>query len=173
VLNLQEQLGVLDPTSETALVMQQVAEVETMLSKKKLELSQLQANAKPSTARVKGVQGDMERLQEQLDGLRASMTVSGVGNKSLAAVTGELRIAEAELQTRQLMLGQTIQQLETARIEANRQVRYLSTSVTPVAPDEPTYPRSFENTALAFLIFAGIYLMLSLTVSILREQMTS
>lgn len=173
VLNLQEQLGVLDPTSETALVMTQVAEVETMLSKKKLELSQLQANAKPSKARVKGVQGDMERLQEQLDGLRASMTVSGVGNKSLAAVTGELRIAEAELQTRQLMLGQTIQQLETARIEANRQVRYLSTSVSPVAPDEPTYPRSFENTALAFLIFAGIYLMLSLTVSILREQMTS
>lgn len=173
VLNLQEQLGVLDPKSETALVMQQVAEVETMLSKKKLELSQLQANAKPSKARVKGVQGDMDRLQEQLDGLRASMTVSGAGNKSLAEVTGELRIAEAELQTRQLMLGQTIQQLETARIEANRQVRYLSTSVSPVAPDEPTYPRSFENTALAFLIFAGIYLMLSLTVSILREQMTS
>ncbi len=173
VLSLQEQLGVLDPKSETALVMQQVAEIETMLSKKKLELNQLQANAKPSKARVKGVQGDMARLQEQLDGLRASMTVSGVGNKSLAEVTGELRIAEAELQTRQLMLGQTIQQLETARIEANRQVRYLSTSVSPVAPDEPTYPRSFENTALAFLIFAGIYLMLSLTVSILREQMTS
>lgn len=173
VLSLQEQLGVLDPKSETALVMQQVAEVEVMLSKKKLELNQLQANAKPSQARVKGVQGDMARLQEQLDGLRASMTVSGVGNKSLAEVTGELRIAEAELQTRQLMLGQTIQQLETARIEANRQVRYLSTSVSPVAPDEPTYPRSFENTALAFLIFAGIYLMLSLTVSILREQMTS
>ncbi len=173
VLTLQEQLGVLDPKSETALVMQQVAEVEVMLSKKKLELDQLQANAKPSLARVSGVKGDMARLQDQLDGLRASMTVSGVGNKSLAEVTGELRIAEAELQTRQLMLGQTIQQLETARIEANRQVRYLSTSVNPVAPDEPTYPRSFENTAMAFLIFAGIYLMLSLTASILREQMTS
>lgn len=173
VLKLQEQLGVLDPKSETALVMEQVAQIEVMLGKKRLELNQLQANAKPSEARVKGVQGDMARLQEQLDGLRASMTVGEAGNKSLAEVTGELRIAEAELQTRQLMLGQTIQQLETARIEANRQVRYLSTSVAPVAPDEPTYPRSFENTALAFLVFAGIYLMLSLTASILREQMTS
>ncbi|MCX8509040.1 MAG: capsule biosynthesis protein, partial [Rhodobacteraceae bacterium] len=71
-----------------------------------------------------------------------------------------------------LMLAQTTQQLETSRIEANRQVRYLSTSVAPVAPDEPTYPRAFENTVLAFLVFAGIYLMLSLTLSILREQMT-
>jgi capsular polysaccharide transport system permease protein len=52
-------------------------------------------------------------------------------------------------------------------------VRYLSTGVRPVAPDEPTYPRAFENTLLAFLIFSGIYLMLSLTASILREQVSS
>jgi capsular polysaccharide transport system permease protein len=64
-------------------------------------------------------------------------------------------------------------QLEAARIEANRQVRYLSMGVSPVAPDEASYPRSFENTALAFLIFGGIYLMLSMTASILREQVTA
>ena len=45
--------------------------------------------------------------------------------------------------------------------------------VRPVAPDEPTYPRKFENTLLAFLIFSGIYLMLSLTASILREQVSA
>ena len=45
--------------------------------------------------------------------------------------------------------------------------------VSPIAPDEPTYPRAFENTLLAFLIFSGIYLMLSLTASILREQVAS
>jgi capsular polysaccharide transport system permease protein len=64
-------------------------------------------------------------------------------------------------------------QLEAAQIEANRQVRYLETGVEPIAPDEPTYPRAFENTVLAFLIFGGLYLMLSLTASILREQVTS
>ena len=62
--------------------------------------------------------------------------------------------------------------METARIEANRQVRYLSLGVSPVAPDQATYPRSFVNTILAFLIFSGIYLMISLTVSILREQVS-
>jgi capsular polysaccharide transport system permease protein len=72
-----------------------------------------------------------------------------------------------------MMLSQSLQQLETARIEANRQVRYLSLGVSPVAPDEPTYPRAFENTLLAFLIFSGIYLMLSLTASILREQVSA
>jgi len=63
--------------------------------------------------------------------------------------------------------------MDSARIEANRQVRYLSVSVAPIAPDVATYPKSFENTLLAFLIFAGVYLMISLTASILREQVSS
>ena len=57
--------------------------------------------------------------------------------------------------------------------EASRQVRYLTVAVRPVASEEPSYPRKFENTILAFLIFGGIYLMLSLTASILREQVTA
>lgn len=43
----------------------------------------------------------------------------------------------------------------------------------PIATDEPAYPRAFENTVLALLILAGIYLMISLTASILREQVAS
>jgi capsular polysaccharide transport system permease protein len=64
-------------------------------------------------------------------------------------------------------------QMDTARIEATRQSLYLTISVPPIAPDSPTYPKAFENTLLAFLIFSGIYLMISLTVSILREQVSS
>ena len=41
------------------------------------------------------------------------------------------------------------------------------------APDAPAYPRAFENTLLAFLVFSGIYLLISMTVSILREQVSS
>ena len=82
-------------------------------------------------------------------------------------------ISEAELETRQLMLSQALQQLETARIEANRQVRYLLPGVRPTLTDEPSYPKVFENTLLAFFVFAGIYLMISLTLSVLREQVSS
>jgi len=153
--------------------MAEVAQLETLLREKQLELDQLLDNAKPNQARVDGVRGDMARLQTQIDGLRQRMTSGENGNLSLARITGQLRIAETELQTRQAMLAQALQQQETARIEANRQVRYLSTSVAPIAPDEATYPKAFENTALAFMIFAGIYLMLSLTASILREQVTA
>ena len=42
-----------------------------------------------------------------------------------------------------------------------------------MASEDPSYPRKFENTILAFLIFSGVYLMISLTASILREQVAS
>lgn len=173
VLELQERLGVLDPASETSSLMAQISAFERQLREKTLQLDQLLDNARPNQARVDGVRGDIRRLEALIDDLRSSLTISTSSGDSLARVSAELRIAEADLSNRQLLLSQALQQLETARIEANRQVRYLSLGVTPVPPDEPTYPRAFENTLLAFLVFAGIYLMISMTAAILREQISA
>lgn len=173
VLDLQERLGVLDPATETSALMSQISTFEVQLQQKRLQLQQLLDNPRPNSARVEGVKGDIKRLEALVAQLRSSMTESTQGTDSLARISAELRIAEADLANRQLLLQQALQQLETARIEANRQVRYLSLGVSPVAPDEPTYPRAFENTLLALLIFGGIYLMLSMTASILREQVSA
>jgi len=173
VIALQKKQGVLDPKVETQIMMTQIADLEKQIRVKQLELDQLMANAQPNMARVEGAKGDIARMQGQVVSLRGQMTEGSDGGESMAEVTGELHFAEAELLTRQQMLAAALQQVETARIEANRQVRYLTTSVEPVAEDAPAYPRVFEDTALAFLIFSGLYLMLSLTASILREQVTS
>jgi len=173
VLELQENLGVSDPVSETSSVMGQIMTFETLLQQKNLQLQQLLDNTQPNKARVDGVRGDINRLDDVVANLRSQLTDSGTGSASLARIGGELRMAEADLQTRQVMMQQSLQQLETARIEANRQVRYLSLGVSTIAPDEATYPRSFENTLVAFLIFSGLYLMASLTASILREQVSA
>ena len=101
------------------------------------------------------------------------MTDASEGENSLAQLSVRIQMAQADLATRDMLLQSALQQMEQTRMEANRQVRYLTTSVEPVPSEEATYPRSFENTILAFLIFSGIYLMVSLTASILREQVTS
>lgn len=173
VLDLQERLGVFDPSSEVSALMGQISTFELQLREKRLQLAQLRDNPRPNQARVNGVEGDIARLDQLVKELRSSLTQSSAGVDSLARVTAELRIAEADLANRQILLQQSLQQMETARIEANRQSRYLSMGVEPVAPDEATYPRAFENTLLAFLIFGGIFLMISMTASILREQVSA
>jgi len=173
VLDIQEQLGVLDPASETSGLMTQVTQFEVQVAEKRLQLEQLLDNPQPNEARVSGVRGDIARLQSLIADLRGQMTESNAGAGSLASISGQLSMAQVDLETRTMMMQEALQQLESARVEANRQVRYLSLGVSPVPPDEPSYPKPFENTLLAFLIFAGIYLMVSLTVSILREQVSS
>lgn len=173
VLTLQEQLGVLDPTSETTGLMGQINQFEVQLAEKRLQLQQLLDNSQPNQARVSGVEGDIARLEELVGDLRSQMTDTTGGVGSLASISAQLRMAEVDLETRTMMMQETLQQMEAARIEANRQVRYLAVHVSPIPPDEPTYPKVFENTLIAFLIFGAIYLLVSVTVSILREQVSS
>ena len=173
VQELQQRLGVLDPAAEGSVIMGHIAELERQLAEKRLELGQLKSNLRPNASRVAGVEGDIGRLQEMLAQTRSQLTEGNNARGSLATISGEIRIAESELLTRQELLATAAAQMETARIEANKQVRYLSLSVAPVPPDEATYPKAFQNTIVAFLVFSGIYLMLSLTASILREQVSS
>ncbi len=173
VVDLQEKYQVLSSEVEVTLLTTQIGQLETLLTQEKLSLEQMKANARPNTARMDPVVRRIATLEDQIAQLRAKLTQNGKDGASLAQVQSDLLVAQADVTTRQLLLAQSLQAMETARIEANRQVRYLSTSVTPVAPDEATYPRAFESTMVAVLIFAGIYLMISMTAAILREQVSA
>jgi capsular polysaccharide transport system permease protein len=173
VVALQERFKVMSSEAEVGLVTAQIGSLETELTRERLSLTQMRSNAAPNQARMAPIERRIATLEAEIAGLRGRLTQKREGQASLAEVQSEMLMAQADVQTRQMMLASTLQQLENARIEANRQVRYLSLSVSPVAPDEAAYPRAFENTLVTLLIFAGIYLMISMTVAILREQVTA
>ncbi|MFW8635262.1 capsule biosynthesis protein [Cribrihabitans pelagius] len=170
---LQQQGSVLDPEGVVAALRAQISTFEVQLEEKRLELAALMDNARPNRAKVSGAEADIARLEQVIENLNNRMIDASAGENSLANLRIQIQMAQADLATRDLMLQSALQQVETTRLEANRQVRYLTTAVEPVASQEPSYPRKFENTVLAFLIFSGIYLMCSLTASILREQVSS
>jgi capsular polysaccharide transport system permease protein len=173
VVELQEKTKVLSSEVEVGLITTQIGQLETQLSADRLSLQQMESNARPNAARMEPLKRRIAALEAEIATLRAKLTEGEDGGKSLAQVQSELLVAQSDVQTRQLLLANALQAMETARVEANRQVRYLSVSVSPVAPDEPTYPRAFENSMVALLIFAGIYLMISMTAAILREQVSA
>ena len=172
VLRLQQSRGVLSAEAEIAAQMGIINSLELQIEDKLLDLAEILDNPNPNEIRSDILRREIDRRVERVAILRQKLTETTAGSVSLATISGELQIAEANMLTRQLMLQQSLQLLETARVDANRQVRYLSIGVTPVAPDVPTYPRKMESTILAFIIFMGIYIMLSLTVAILREQVS-
>lgn len=173
LVNLQQESAVVDPQAVLSSLRAQINQREIELQEKELQLQALLDNARPNQSRVDGVRADIGRLEDVIDDLNARMRDATSGDESLTSLSAQVRLAEADLATRDIMLQSALQNMEGAMLEASRQTRYLSRSVDPVVPDAAAYPRSFENTMLTFLIFAGIYLMLSLTASILREQVTS
>ncbi|MCE8553708.1 capsule biosynthesis protein [Ruegeria pomeroyi] len=173
LVELQQQGALLDPESVITSLRGRIDNVEVQLQEKELQLAALLDNPRPSKAKVDGARADIARLNDVLDDLNARMLDTSSGENSLARLSVRIQMAQADLASRDMMLQGALQQMETTRMEANRQVRYLTVSVNPVPSEEPSYPRSFENTILAFLLFAGIYLMISLTASILREQVSS
>lgn len=173
VIDLQERFSVLSSDVEVSLLTTQISTLQTELTRERLSLQELQANPRPNPARVDPLERRIANLETEIASLRARLTQDGAGGVSLARISSELIMAESDVQTRQLLLSQAMQQLEGARLEANRQVRYLSLGVNPVAPDEASHPRAFENSVLALLIFSGIYLMLAMTGAILREQVSA
>jgi capsular polysaccharide transport system permease protein len=129
---------------------------------------------RPNQARVDDTQAQISNIDSLIADLNSKITTTtSTPDSGLGRTTTLLRLAEEDYAFQVLQVQAASAQLATAQIEADRQVRYLSLGVEPVAPDEATYPRAFENTILAFLIFSGIYLMFSLTASILREQVSS
>ncbi len=168
-----QQDGIVDPEAVITTLRGQINQREIELQEKQLQLQALLDNRRPNQAKVEGVQGDIRRIEALLAQLNADMSSATTGDGSLAEQAIQIQLAQADLATRDLMLQSALERLEQARRDADSQARYLTTSVEPVPSEDPSYPRKFENTILAFLIFAGAYLMVSLTASILREQVST
>lgn len=173
LVRMQQDGNIIDPEGRIAALRSQINTYELQLQEKQLQLQALLDNNRPNRAKVDGTEGDIRRLETLLTRLNREMTTATTGEESLAEIAVQIKLAEADLATRDLMLQTALERLEQARRDADSQARYLTTSVEPVASEDPSYPRKFENTILAFLIFGGIYLMISLTASILREQVST
>ena len=127
-------------------------------------------NAWPNNSKVNAIRTSIRSNKDLIEAKQAELTQNTGSADSLANKNARMIVAEADYQTREMMVQAAVQSVEAARVAVDRQAQYLATSVAPVWPEERSYPRKFENTLLSFLIFGGVYLIMSLTASILREQ---
>lgn len=169
---LQED-SILDPEGEIAGIRSLINTVELQLQEKELALNIQMNNPRPNAARVEALRSEIAVLRNELGKQKRRLTDATGGESSLASKTAAIQMAQADLATADLVMQSALETMRMSEVEANKQVRYLTVGARPVAPQEASYPRVFENTVLAFLIFSGIYLMISLTASILREQVSS
>ena len=170
LVTLQQELAVIDSKSAVASIQHQIMGLEQEVDQMEKSLAIHMENARPNTSKVNALKTSIRINKDLIEAKQAELTQTTGDADSLASKNARMIVAEADYQTREMMVQAAVQSVETARVAADRQARYLATSVAPVRPEDPSYLRKFENTLLSFLIFGGVYLIMSLTASILREQ---
>ncbi|MEM9047974.1 MAG: capsule biosynthesis protein [Pseudomonadota bacterium] len=172
VLDLQQRYDTFSAEGELQIELSVIQSLELELEQLRRERRLLSTNDKPNAARLKVLDQKIAFTEAAVAARRSELTTTDQGTLSLAAISSALSMARSDLAAKEQMRIVALNTLEQARIEAARQVRYLSVNVPPVAPDIATYPRPAQHIAVGFFVFLGLYIMLGLTASILREQVS-
>ncbi len=96
-----------------------------------------EANENPNQARMEPVKRRIATLEEQIAILRSKLTEGEAGGESLARIQGELMVAQAEVQTRQMVLATSLQPWRTA---GSRPTVRSATFPCPWRPPRPMNP---------------------------------
>ena len=144
--------------------------METELEALRARLAGLRRVTEDDDPRIQRLIDQVEILETQIAARREGVTGSGEGRRSLADINAALERANFEVTAAMAIFTAAIEAREVARREADRQHRYLSLVVPPTAPDQANYPKKFRMTGVAFLVCLGIYIIGSLTISLIREQ---
>jgi capsular polysaccharide transport system permease protein len=148
-----------------------IAGMETELEALRGRLQNLRRVTSESDPRVERIRNQVETLESQITERRKNVTGGDrPGRGSLADINAELARAQVDVQAAMAIFTAALETREIARADSAKQHRYLSVVVQPSVPDEANYPQKWKQTGLAFLIFLGIYIVASLTISLIREQ---
>lgn len=173
----------IDPTASVATQEGVLAQLQNRLASTRTELSSLREFLSPEAPSVRVLQSQIDSLERQIASERARLGMGEEGDTSAggtaptfsASLNRSVTLYEAlkvDLDFRERAYLSALSSLEAARVEADRQQRYVATFVTPSPPESARYPQALLTilliSAVAFLIWG----ILSMFMHILREHLT-
>lgn len=167
---IRKSLATFSVESELGKQTQIIAGMEVELEGLRGKLTNLRRVTSDNDPRVQRLIAQVETLTAQIAARQDSVTGSTASRMSLADINAEIERANFEVQAAMAIFSAAIEARETARKDAARQHRYLSVVVAPSIADRSNYPAKGQTVGLAFLICLGVYILASLTISLIREQ---
>ncbi|MEM9735352.1 MAG: hypothetical protein AAF908_01945 [Pseudomonadota bacterium] len=144
--------------------------LELELEERRGRLANLRRVTGESDPRIARMAVQVETLEAQIAERKKRMTGGSADDATLADLNAQLQTASFDVQAAMAIFTVTIEAHEAAKADLARQHRYLALVDRPSQPDRAAYPDKWRMTALAFACFLGAYIVLSLTVSLIREQ---
>lgn len=172
----------IDPTATVATQEGVLAQLQNRLASTRTELSSLREFLSPEAPSVRVLQSQIDSLERQIDAERARL---GIGNGDAQTTTTGPSVVDSlnrsvtlyealkvDLDFRERAYLSALSSLEAARMEADRQQRYVATFVTPSQPQSARYPQVTLSMLLIGTVAFLIWGVLAMFLHILREHLT-
>lgn len=154
--------------SESALVLANISALETVLSKQKSELDSASKTLSTNAPRLQQLRSDISALENQIRIEKERL--SGVSTSALSELDAQYRDIQLNLEFVTTMYKSNLSQLEQARIEAARRIKFLIVVAEPSLADESQFPDRTYIIITAAIILIGLYFIGALVLSIVREH---
>ncbi|WP_322042802.1 hypothetical protein [Paraburkholderia sp. J67] len=158
--------AVFDPDKQSALQLQQVAQMKGDLVTAKAKLAQVQ-QVSPLNPQVQSLKTSIATIQAEIDS--ASREIAG-GTGSLANKDSAFQQVALEREFANEQLTTALASLESARNQAQRQQLYLERVSQPNLADEAILPHRGRNILITLLLGLVSWGTLSLLISSVREH---
>jgi capsular polysaccharide transport system permease protein len=169
IQDYRDREGVLDPTKSGDSQLAIVADLEGQLAKQEAELATATAFLSKDAPTVRVMRNKADALRSRISAERAKIGTTSTNKdpRLLSASLAEFENLSTDREFAEKAYQSAVSSLETARIRAERQSRYLATFVEPRLPQDSLYPARIQSIllvlvcsalawAIGVLIFYGI-----------------
>ncbi|MDP1667533.1 hypothetical protein [Phaeovulum sp.] len=169
----------IDPTSTVAAQENVLAQLQGQLSRTLTEMSSLREFLAEDAPSVRVLRSQIDSIERQIIAERAQLGAGGATANGTASPGLSLNSALAQyeelivdLEFRQRTYLSALASLELARVEADRQQRYVAAFVLPSFPEEAIYPQVKSSLALIAVVAFLIWGVTTMFIQIVREHLS-
>ncbi len=169
----------IDPNQTVATQENVLRDLQSQLATARAEMRSLREFLSPEAPSIRVLASRIASIENQIAQERANLgrgrdpgaEVPATGAETLNSAVSLYEALAVDLEFHERTYVSALSSLEAARLEADRQQRYLAAVVLPSLPESPAYPRVFLTLALIFAICFFSWGILSMFVHVIREHM--
>lgn len=158
----QDKNLLLDPTTTATATTEMIAKLQGTLLKKRLEYATMKSYLNEDSYELSTLQNEINEIQHSIS--REKKKLSGTSDNRLNKVLFQYEKLKLQLKFDTEVYKNVLLELETSKMNVNKQAKMLSVLSKPNLPDGYTYPdkpRVFINILIITLLLYGIISMLS------------
>lgn len=146
----------IDPAKTAEAAVGTINALKTELARAEAELISLRSYARSNAPAVKALETKVAGLKRQISNEENSTASGAPGDAAITSLLDEYEKLAVEHEFAGKLYESTLTSLEAARVEANKQQRYLAVFVPPQKPAEATEPKIILSTLT--ILFAAFLL---------------